>query len=65
MYDYDESMLNWIEINMYGSITSSSIRINLDNYNSKLLDMLYIPQIKKILEEMIEKELEKAKNEED
>ena len=48
-----------IIISMNGSKTEGCIEINLDNYNPKLIDMLYIPQIKKILKQMIDEELKK------
>lgn len=57
-------MENWIEIHMFGRTTDGAIKINLDNYkDKKLLDILYMPQIKRMLEKMIEEELKK--NEED
>lgn len=58
---FDEIVKKEIIISMYGNKTEGSIKINLDNYNEKLIDMLYIPQIKKILKEIIAEELKENK----
>ena len=58
-------MNNWVEIHIFGSITEGNIKINLDNYkDEKILDLLYLPQIKKTLIDVIKTELEKQ-NEDD
>lgn len=57
----DEIVKKEIIISMHGDKAEGSIKINLDNYNSKLIDMLYIPQIKKILNEIIAEELKDNK----
>ena len=50
---------NCIDISFIGKASEGSLRINLDNYNEKLIDMLYMPQIKKILLKMIKEEMKK------
>lgn len=54
IFNYDS-----LEIRIYGKQASGALKINLDNYNEKLIDMLYVPSIKNILKQVIEKELEK------
>nr|DAW34331.1 MAG TPA: hypothetical protein [Caudoviricetes sp.] len=60
-YGKNEDIFNYdsIEIRIYGKQANGALKINLDNYNEKLIDMLYVPSIKKILKQVIEKELEK------
>lgn len=50
---------NCIDISFIGKVSEGALRINLDNYNEKLIDMLYMPQIKKILLKMIKEEMKK------
>lgn len=47
-----------IVISIEGKSTDGAIKINLDNYDEKLIDMLYMSEIKKILLQVINGELQ-------
>lgn len=53
-----------IDIEIYSYSSEAAIRINLENYNPKLLDMLYMPQIREKLEQVIKEQLETIKQDE-
>lgn len=51
-----------IIISIQGEKAEGCISINLDNYNEKLIDMLYMKSIKEMLIKVIEEELKGEDN---